>query len=430
MERDVRVLPLKKPSPIILDTLGRYLSAFGNHEAKALTLLAFSNTTEILDRHEINHRVVTSTGGVWRQHYIATEAYCSGSLQEIGAVTAEVIDKDNNLYGYVLTPDGQKNDQLMAAYLLLKAYQYAQSLYDLFGVTVSFTEHRSPKHSFAILNTIAMAEGALTREELIRRVGIKSTTVSHNLKRLSKNGLVDYQAHTPEDIGKSRYKLNQEQRDAKPKTVGTAASLTRGVWEVVRSRPDSELSMYDVANIIRDDPELNAKFGHLRSLEKMVSNVLGGLRSKGFVTTPFEGLRGRSRIECFAENSDISLFVEEVFPKLIAFIEHDPFIVAEFNDVKQFVTSDTQKARDLRRVEMERALLKSPHSPLNTRSREDHNVEVYNYLVANQDTRPYEISEALGLTANTTLRALKDLVRLNKVFKKREGRGVHYSLKA
>lgn len=428
MERSVRILPLKEPSPMILDKLGRYLSAFGNHEAKALTLLIFSNTTEILDKYELNHRVVTSTGGVWRQHYVATESYCSGSLQEIGAVTTEVIDKNNNLYGYVLTPDGQKDGQPMAAYLLLKAYQYAYSLYDLFGATVSFTEHRSPQHSFAILNALAMAGAAITREELISRVCMNPSTVSANLNRLSKNGLIDYQAHSPEVVGKARYQLNQKQRGTEPKTVGTAASLTRGVWEVAISKPDIALSMYDVTNIIRGDPELSARFGHLRSLEKMVSNMLGGLREQGLVTTPFKGLRARSRVEFSGNNSNTKLFVKEVFPKLIAFIEQDPLTVKEFNDAKQFVSSDTQKARELRRAAMERAMLKSPHSPMNRRSREDHNLEVYNYLVANPDARPCKMSGALGLTTASTQRALNDLVRSNKISKRRQGRSVRYNL--
>lgn len=421
-------LPFTTPSHAVLDRVGSYLAAFGNHEAKALTLVTFLNTYEVVDRYELNHRLVTSTGGVWRQHYVATEAYCQGSLQDIGAVTVRVIDKDLNLYGYSLTQDGLNDGQPMAAFFLLKEYQYSQSLYETFGATVSFTENRSPAHSFAILNAVAISEVPLTREELIRKLGMYPSTLSANLRRLAKTGILSYQAHTSEGVGKSKYKVNPDKVNEEPKPVGTATGLTRGVWGILRERLGVELSMYDVAIIIRSDPDLATKFGHLRSLEKMISTMLGGLRKQEFLITPFRGLRSRSRAEFAEGNENARKFVEDVFPKLIAFVEGNPAVRQELTQIKNFVISDSTEAKNIRRTEMERALEKSPNSPVNIQKRGSLRDNVYNYLQTNPLSRPIEISTALGLTPSSTLRALNDLLQSKDVVKARAGRAVRYNI--
>lgn len=421
-QQQIAIKELDKKS---LALLTPYLSSIGNSEAKALTILGFHNTSEIVDGNELNKRVIALTRGVWRQHPFATESYCQTSFDQIGLVTKEVIDDKLNHFGYMLTQRGLQEGQRIAAFLLLKGYQYSLSLYDLYGSTNTFKDRsRSPENSFALLYGLAMSQNPLTRSQLIQATGIDSTTVTQNLKRLNKNGLVIYRRASADESGYAQYSLNESSPDQPPKPSIDIA-LTRDVWAILQSRFGQYLSFHDIDSLIKSTPDLVAKYGHRQRLGTNISNILGLLKKQGLIDRSELGEDIRSH----AELPEVTRrFVTDVFPRLISFMEGDSNTIKEFDEAKQIVLSDSDEGEKIRTIEMNRAKETSPSSPLNTRSAVERVSDVEEYLRLHGDVRPSKISEDLGITSATVRRALHALEREHIIAKNRDGRAVYYTL--
>ena len=416
--------PLKEPDKVILDKMGNYLSGFGNNEAKALTILSFRDTSEILDKYELNRRVRALTGGVWNQHPFASESYCQSSLGKIGLVTREVIDDKQNHYGYMLTRDGLYEGQPMAAFLLLKGYEYSISLYDLFGSTNSFTDSRSPQNSFTLLNALAGSGVPLSRHQLIQTTNINPSTVTVNLKRLSKSGVIQYEAASADDKGYSRYSFRDDTPDDVPKPAFDVG-LTKEVWSILKFHAGQPLSLHDIESFVRSTPPLFAKYGHRKRLGTNISNILGALRKQELIDHSQLGVDIRSQASL---SEPFKKFIIDVFPKLIKFIGGDVVSIREFGEAKQIVLSESKEGRKIRAIEMARAREKSPSSPLNTKARTEHTAEVREYLQSHGSVRPLKMAQDLELTPANALRALRDLEDDRLVTKNREGRAVYYKL--
>ena len=126
------------------EQIGNLISAIGNHEAKALTLLAMKDGA-IYNKHELSARIRELQGRnpIWRQSYSLPFDYCAHSLSPIGLVTREILSPNLSAYGYQISEYGRRVGIPFAGLLLDFSDQNNISLERLFASTASSSENLS-----------------------------------------------------------------------------------------------------------------------------------------------------------------------------------------------------------------------------------------------------------------------------------------------
>lgn len=181
------VTPVKELS---LEELGNLLSAVGNNEAKAVTLLVMRSGV-IYTRPDLFRTVVETQGSLpgWVFNMSLPFDYCEYSLAPIGFVTKEVLDPNLGTYGYIKTDRGEKLGMPLVGLLLKFSQKYpGHALVDFFASTVSSTSKsqeiatvtgettefrkRSPVFNLKIFRGLISAPDLPIREaDLMQRIG-------------------------------------------------------------------------------------------------------------------------------------------------------------------------------------------------------------------------------------------------------------------
>lgn len=278
--------PEVKKNERLSDTeMGNLLSAFGNHEAKAITLVAMSPGI-IYTADDLYGRIMELQGGRkgWRIHKKGLFYYCRYSLSPIGLVTQEVIDPNLNTFGYIKSDYGEETGVPLAGLLLKFSEAHPKhSLLDFFAKTGSTskqvnaedgseTKKRAPITRFKIFWELATLDTPIRLVDLIKQIGELQNAPGEHIDVLMKNGLISYEARESAKPV-SFYKLSPDHpRDLPVK--GRHPTLETFIYQALLDNPDKEWTAGSMADLYLEKTEKKIDIKNLMSMTSVVFSVL------------------------------------------------------------------------------------------------------------------------------------------------------------
>lgn len=157
------------------EQMGNLISAVGNSEAKAVTLLVMEPGI-IYSESDLFRAVRDSQGQFpgWNMGVRLPYNYCKKSFSEIGLVAAEVIDEHNNEFGYVKTEYGEGIGTRFAATML----DFSRSHPDI-SLSQIFSSTSSPSKAEEKGGVDFKKRAPITRLNLFRELSVSPLTSVH-----------------------------------------------------------------------------------------------------------------------------------------------------------------------------------------------------------------------------------------------------------
>jgi DNA-binding Lrp family transcriptional regulator len=247
--------------------LGSLLSAVGNHEAKAITLILMSSGN-VFDRGSLHGELIRAQGQNkgWVMAWSVPFQYCSYSLSPIGLVAKEILDQGSSTFGYAITEYGQQLGVPLAGLLLDFSEKHNVPLNQLFGGTNSSAKiiqkgeaeeievkKRSPSTTLAIIKSLLRASSFPLREiDIADKVGIDAKNVKKHLSRLSELGLVKFESSK---VNKpySLYGLSRNAPKTDPPIYKSFRSETHKVFEIIKNLGLQTFTASDIYNVLSQE---------------------------------------------------------------------------------------------------------------------------------------------------------------------------------
>ncbi len=335
--------------------LGNLLAGFGNHEAKAITLLAMARHPErVFTMNSLRDELVTLQGEnpAWVMNNRGPfNNYCGRSLSPIGLVAKEYIDPDKGIWGYQATQYGVSVGVPFAGILLdLVAREPKLSLQRLFAATV--TPHgqgdnsadRAPLARWKIIRELSRAEEFPLRvKDVATALDLQADRVSRHLECLGQEGFIAYDSIGTNNDSFVYYRASsQSPIDIPPAYRNTAQHggypwLTSTVWEIIKTRSDAEFSAASLASLVyEEDPnKLNNIDRHLKGT---ISSILSHLLKLGY-------LNQSSKFSESAHSEALLLpeqkiFLDELVSKIESFQRQDEEILIDGKQAARRVISN------------------------------------------------------------------------------------------
>jgi hypothetical protein len=175
--------------------LGELLAAVGNHEGKALLILAMDAASQAemyYTRGGLNDLLLNLPGS--ENAYLGNRgnqvAWCKGSLGPIGLVAKE---RHIGAERYAITEEGRCMGAPLAALLLDFSERHGTALEEIFGGSVSSTKMRAPLIRLRMMTEILTSPRGICLSDLVETTGVASQTVlGKHLHKLSIGGLLEY----------------------------------------------------------------------------------------------------------------------------------------------------------------------------------------------------------------------------------------------
>lgn len=233
-------------------SISNQLAAFGNNEAKALTLMLM-HPGIIHTQDELHNLILEAQRGSelgigWKSDSKAQMSYCSDSLAPIGlAVKAKMADTGE--WGYVLTPEGEKA-QGLAALLLdfsirLTKNNFDISLSDLFGRTGPSPKGtgdgekiiaRAPDARLRIFRKIANSSDNPRQSDLVASTGMDHGLIEKHLLELTRKGVINYKTTEGGKVY-TYHSLNPDHPAVDPPGYKKRLTLTQRIYEIFLQQP-------------------------------------------------------------------------------------------------------------------------------------------------------------------------------------------------
>ena len=273
--------------------LGNLLAAMGNHEAKALLLVAMHEG--VVYSASALHRLSLDRQGqlaAWRPASMTPFDYCKHSLAPIGLVAEEVVDAARGTYGYIKTRYGAEFGDALAGHLLTFSEADNVSLLQLFGNT-NTTAHppddaetvtsakRAPYRRFRLFAALLRAALPVQQLVLMRELDESHTTLGSHLRNLARHGIVSYQT---KHLGDSYvfYQLRPNGPPGPSPPDPRNRVLTDQVLGVLRSQAAAVVTRDQVyATLV--DMHMPRRSENVRGLKASISKVLSHLERAGVV---------------------------------------------------------------------------------------------------------------------------------------------------
>lgn len=281
-----------------VEELGNLVSAFGNHEAKALTL-AVMQPGIIYNTSRLWNRLIEVQGSLagWKLSRGIPFEYCLKSLSPIGLVTREIVNHDLSTYGYEITPYGAEIGLALDGHLLDWSLRHDKSLYDVFGSTSTSGQSeeitvgeetmefkkRAPFTRLKIFWELLTSPSLPIREtDLATQIGTSEGLLQGHLESLDRSGVIDYRA-----IGMDKpyayYKLSENRPDIKPQ-YKEDPTLAARIYSLFTTGSDLEASAEDTyQKLIEAYPEYRDSSNRDMMVIR-IRGILPELESKKYLT--------------------------------------------------------------------------------------------------------------------------------------------------
>lgn len=334
------------------ETMGRLISAFGNHEAKALTLLIM-DSGQLYNSSQLHRRFVDSQGREpgWVTGHSRELGYCSQSLSPIGLVVREELQQGTGEYGYRLSKPGEngaisgEDARLLAALLLDFSSRYPDiSLIDLFGSTQSSikdketTEEitRSPINRWKIfLELVTSNLTQMSQADLEKGTLIPQGILIDHLIELSRKKIINYEYV---DKGKpyTYYILAPDHPDIAPVSYLRYTIPTQRFFKILSENPGKKLTTEEIINVYIDryDPEKTLQD---KTLEAYATRILNHLNNLGYAQKGEFGVAAHSAITITPEKQAMLL---DLLTLLDRFQDQDPGILLQAGELLRKLWSD------------------------------------------------------------------------------------------
>lgn len=354
------------------EELGNLLAAFGNHEAKALTLISMM-PERIYTSTDLYSTLIKSQGDDigWKPNSMTPFGYCLKSLSPIGLVTKEYLDQEQGIYGYEITSYGRDVGVPLAGLLLDFSLRHGEiSLIRLFGSTKSSSsqknselsdtakaasyKERSPLSRFKILGEIATRDLPLRMVDIEGDMRISQSKISNHLREMKRLGLINVEST---EVNKSfiDYKLSEEGPKQAPHTHRNDSYLTQAVWGICQKYPELDLTRNDiVAKLVETNPRYAGKKPKDRTLLNRTSGILAHLARAGYLQ---KGKFSKTFHSEISISDDQRKIIEELLTILYEFQNQNPEIVEKGKRLAEELIVNSDKVRDL----MEKVKLTSPY---------------------------------------------------------------------
>lgn len=232
--------------PLTEEQLGGLLAAFGNHEGKALLLLAMQ-PDEYYGRMGLHNLHLGIQGH--QPAFVGANSnqfdYASLSLEPIGAVT---MARDDEGLKFGLSEYGRDVGRPVAALLLDFALEKRIPLNALLGSTAAKEgSDRAPLNRIKIYESLLTRDQDTTLAQIVQDTGLGKNIVSYHLKSLSDSGLL-----TAESTNNSSRivisKLTEQGVNCTPKRPGSFAET---VMQVIKEQ-DGVADMDTIVEGVRE----------------------------------------------------------------------------------------------------------------------------------------------------------------------------------
>lgn len=217
----------ERPERLSDEQLGNLLSAVGNHEGKALLLLAMQP-----ERYYIQgelHGLVKNLPGA-ENVYIGSPTnqigYCLNSLAPIGLVAKADYGSPTS---FALTQEGENLGKPLAAFLLDFSSKYDVNLEAIFGASQSVNGKRSPFIRVELLKELLTSDKPLRLEDLRSSVGVAKPIPHMHLMKMAGAGLINYQSWDS-----SKDKASYELIDTNYEPTSKAGPVSRKTLEFLK----------------------------------------------------------------------------------------------------------------------------------------------------------------------------------------------------
>lgn len=321
------------------EEMGNFISALGNHEAKAITLCLMTPGI-IYSRGDLHRAVIWAQGQNkgWRMNRQVSFDYCQKSLSPIGLVTREVINPDLSAYGYIKTDYGDKIGVPLAGLLLDFSLRHPDfSLQDFFGRThsssqsqeIDETEYkkRAPITRLKIFWEILTSSPLIQTRDIVKQIGYASTAenIGKHLFNLSRNGLLSYEAVTKGEAHVF-YRLSETPPFSEPEPYDRDRKLTNFAYQLLKEDGNREWSAEVIKERYQQYLETQVKsLLNEKNLMGRISSILSHLVKKGYARRrKFIGGQKGSEVTLTEEQRKVLL---ELVTLLDRFQNQDPAVL-------------------------------------------------------------------------------------------------------
>lgn len=330
--------------------LGNLLAAVGNHEVKALTLLAMKEG-EIYSRDRLHQRLLEIQGlrPGWSIGKTTPFDYCRYSLSPIGLVAQEVVDQWQNIYGYTKTRYGEDLGIPFAGLMLRLSEKYlSYSLYQVFANTMSKypnkdkhnedkteqqNKKRAPITRLKIFQQLLQYPSGPIREvDLAKLIGEDVSMVRRHLDNLSRNGIITF-ISTRVDTEYTRYILNPDHHSEPPSSKGyhgIRVPLTQFVYLTVTEQSGKAFTVNMLVDKYINEHGIE---GDRKSIRKTISNILGRLRNQGYIK--WEGVLHEGNQSQIYLSDTQRTFLRDIVSTMVQFQVRDEAFLANARQYAQ-----------------------------------------------------------------------------------------------
>lgn len=321
------------------EQMGNLISAVGNHEAKAITLLAMRDGN-IYSKSGLHRALLFYQGEKigWGMSRPIPFSYCLHSLAPIGLVTKETLNPDLSTYGFQITDYGRKAGIPFCGLMLDWAERHDVSLNLLWGQTSSSSHttqttdkltgeklefrKRAPITTLKILyELLTTPDLPIRRADLGKRLDDRESTILGHLKRLSSAGLIEYQsieANKPF----SAYRLTLSPPAGELQIYPNSKRVPQAILSILQAHPNSYLTYGDINKLL----PTQIKAHWTTDNYAYISAILSNLKKGNYVESKQFSMDLRSEINL---NGDQKIILTELLEILCRFQDQEPEIITK-----------------------------------------------------------------------------------------------------
>ncbi len=342
------------------EQLGNLISAVGNHEAKALTLLLMEHD-RVYSEQELFNRFINMQGGRvgWRPNKRLPFDYCRLSLSPIGLVAKEELEPDLHTYGYGITEYGERIGIPLAGLLLDFSEKHPEiSLLRVFGSTNSSSQSKNvqtPEGEIEYKNRAPILRLKIFWELVTRNLPIRTTDlvnamggkdkalIGRHLAKLADSGIISYES-SKSDQPFSFYTLSSKRPTEEPKQYVYDLSLTKQVYNFFLNQdPPKQVTLEEITDsLMQTNPQMDKL--NKKGLRSYISNICSYLTKRHYLE------RGKFKYDL---HSEITL-AEQQKSTLLEFVtligrfqKQDSEILKEGQRKAMEIINNPQRASDL-----------------------------------------------------------------------------------
>lgn len=276
-----------KPERLSDEEMGNLLSAFGNHEAKAI-VLGLMGDGRIYTSGDLYRTIISAQRERpgWRMHHTIPFKYCQQTLSPIGLVTREIANPDLSVYGYQISNYGRRVLPFVGL-LLNYSQNHEPALVGWFGSTMSTSkgemietvegEEVEFKKRASILRFKIFYELVTTPNlpirlvDLAERVKESGDRLSDYLVELARQGLIQYQVRET-NKPTTYYRFSNQPPEGNPPIYQHSTALALAVFSILKEYSDEYLTREDIFNFLPDKrKEGKVRRGLLRDISGSLS---------------------------------------------------------------------------------------------------------------------------------------------------------------